>query len=294
MPQRTPIPDAVTTEKSKSTSVNLGAQIVGTPSIVPIASQGQSIVGLKIDIEASITQSAAAAWKASDLFGGFELKKGSNTRVKLSSFKQLQNLFNALTSLSDTTQPNKYFNNPQSAGAIGQSSNKLSVLLPLEFSTETIPVMTFDFKGVSAVTNCTAGNVTVTVTYLYSTMAVQDDIINIVSAPTQLNAGIDIDVSQYFSYAGVVEEVWFDVTADANLSYQSFSIGKTTVYDKYSAFDLRAATMNATWMQEIAGFFAAQDMRTAYPTVGTSSAKPALTLNLVNATTPTFYLFSKA
>jgi hypothetical protein len=66
------------------------------------------------------------------------------------------------------------------------------------------------------------------------------------------------------------------------------------VYDKYSAFDLRAATMNATWMQEIAGFFAAQDMPIAYPAVGTSSAKPILTLNLANAATPVFYLFSKA
>jgi hypothetical protein len=289
LPIRAPKPDYNTSETSNPVAVTLGAGVVTTPSIVPTKAQGQSVVGIQLSIAATVTQSGAASWKASDLFSALKIMKGSDIKVNPSSFKQLQCLYNALTSLTDTTQPNKYFNNPSSAGAAGQTSTTLDVYLPLEFTTETPVILSVDLKGISGVTNCTAGSVTVTVTWLYSTTQVRDDVIKIVATPTQLSANIEIDVSQYFSDARVINEVWFDVTADANLGYQSFSIGNIMVYDKHNAFRLRAVTTDADSMQSIAGFFAAQDKPVSYPPAGsTASQKPALILNLVNAVQPTF------
>lgn len=297
MPMRAPKPDYATSETSNPQAVVLGAgsSIVTSPSIVPTTAHGQSIVGIQLSIAATITQSSASAWKASQLFSALKITKGSEVKVNPQSFAQLQRLYNALTSLTDANQPDKYFNDPQSAGASGQSSTTLDVYLPLEFTTETPVILTVDLKGVSAVTNCTAGNVTITVTWLYSPIKVKDDVIKIVATPTNLSANIDIDVSQYFSDARVINEVWFDVTADNNLNYQKFSIGNVVVYDKHNPFRLRAVTTDAAWMQYYAGFFAAMDMPVSYPPSGsTASAKPTLTLNLANAVQPTFYLFIKS
>ncbi len=295
MPIRAPKPDYATSETSNPQAVTLGASVVTTPSIVPTTAHGQSIVGVQLSIAGTVTQSAAANWQVSALFNALKITKGSETKVNPQSFAQLQRLYNALTSLTDATQPDKYFNNPTSAGAIGSTSQTLDVYLPLEFSTETPIILTVDLKGISAVTNCTAGSVTVTVTWLYSPIKVRDDVIKIVSTPTQLSANIDIDVSQYFSDARVISEVWFDVTADANLAYQKFSVGNVVVFDKHNPFRLRAVTTDAAWMQAYAGFFAAMDMAVSYPPSGsTASAKPTLTLNFAQAVQPTFYLFIKS
>jgi hypothetical protein len=295
LPIRAPKPDYATSETSNPQAVTLGAGVVTTPSIVPTTAHGQSIVGLQLSIAATVTQSAAADWQVSELFEALKITKGSETKVNPQSFAQLQRLYNALTSLTDASQPDLYFNDPTSAGDAGQTSQTLDLYLPLEFSTETPVILTVDLKGISAVTNCTAGSVTVTVTWLYSPIKVRDDLIKIVSAPTALGTGIDIDVSQYFSDARVINEVWFDVTADANLNYQKFTVGNITVYDKHNPFRLRALTTDAKWMQSYAGFFAANDMPVSYPASGsTASAKPTLTLNLAVSVQPTFYLFIKS
>lgn len=294
MPMRLPVPDFQTSEQSNPQAIVLGAGNVTTPSIVPTKAQGQSIVGLVLSVTATVTQSAAANWQVSELLRELKITKGSKVLANPQSFAQLQRLFNALTSLSDTTQPNTYFNNPTSAGAQGQTTQTLDVWLPLQFSTETPIVISVGFGGIAGVTNCTAASAIVRVTFLYSTMSVKDDIIKIVTAPAALAAGVDVDVSQYFSENELINEVWFDVTLDANLASQSFHLGSNVVYDAHNAFQLRAVTMNASWMQPIAGFFAALDMPIVYPTTGSTASKPKLILNVLAAVTPTFYLFQTA
>lgn len=294
MPNRSPIPFFQASEKSSPISVNLGAGVVTSQSILPTKAHGQSIVGMEINLAVTMTQSAAANWTPDLLFNSMKIVKGSNTLINPLSYKQFTNLFNALTGLSPTSTT--YFNDPQSAGALGQSTSTMDVFLPLKFTTDSPVVTTFSFNAYSSVTNGTAGSVSIIIQYFYSSQQVKDDEVKIVTTPSNLNAATDIDVSQYFSELKPVKEVWIDVTTDSNLTYQTFTLGNTVVFDKTDAFNLRALTTVATWQNAITGFYKAQTMEgVTYPAQGsTSAAKPQLVINLsVGTIAPTYYLFIK-
>jgi hypothetical protein len=295
MPQRPPIPNFTTSERSKPQAVGLGAGKVASTTISPSKAHGQSIFGLHFEIKFSMTQSAAANWKPSQLFDYLLIEKGSNKMVYPQSYAQLVRLFNSLTSLADSDtigKASRFFNDPQSAGAAGTSTSKLDFYLPLTFNTQSPPLITLGFLPYTQITNGTAGSATITVTFMYSPIPVIDDQVKIVKAPTALAAGTDIDVSAYFGTKQSVKEAWIDVVADANLDYQAFNIGQIAVFDKATAFELRALTTNAEWMQPIDGFLACNDQPTKYSAPDTNAnAKQELILNLLIEAQPTFYLF---
>jgi len=299
MPFRQPsVTFPTTIEKGQSVAITLGATGVQTQGMTPKSSNGQSIVGILLEIEASITKTSAGAWTVSQLFGGLRVTKGGNSNVRLAvnSYKQLVCLVNALTRLDETST--RYFSNPQNAGAVGQSTQTMKVFLPLELRTaDVIPQFTFTYNGVgganSAISGATAGTVTTTITYYYSNMNVQDDHINIVTAPTSLNANTAIDVSTYFAGSTVIDEVWMDVGTDATLEHQTFRIGDTPVYPLVSAYALRAYTNPAPQTITINGLFQMKTNITSFPANGVSGTKPILDVTFTAPVVPTFYLFSK-
>lgn len=294
MPQRLPKPVYTNDAKSDAISTNLGALPVPSSGIIPKNTNGQSIIGMEIQLTVNITQSAASAWTVGQLINSFTVTKGTNKMVDLNSFAQLQKFYNSLTSLTDTAQPNTYFNNPSSAGAAGASSNTLNLYLPLNYTTEQLVTVNFGYKAYSAITNCTGGSVTAVINYLYSTIPVQDDYIKAIQPPTALSANTDIDLSQFYNTSNKVLETWIDVTVDTNLNAQWFTKGSTTIYDKHTPFELRAETQNAAWQQGLAGFLCLMDQPVVYPIQGTPSAtvaKPALMINLSASIQPTIYLF---
>jgi len=291
MPYRNPVITRNTTsEKGTATAINLGGSAVTTQGLVPKASNNQSIVGMLVTMDMTVQQSVATPFTAGDIFGGMTIKKGANTRVNISSYAQLVRVYNALTRLNDSNA--QYFNNEAVTGAAGTVNAKLEFFLPIELTTDIIPVAEFEFNALSTI-SATSGTVTTTITYYYSTQPVRDDLISIVTAPSTLNANTEIDISQYFTFTGVVDEVWFDVGTDATLDYQRFRIGKTVIFDNYTAWELRASTVPHVFNEKVDGLYQAKAIQTAYPPNGVSSAKPILEVSLTNAVAPTFYLFSK-
>lgn len=272
-------------------AVALGAGVVKSQGVVPTKAQGRAIVGMHISLAFTMTQSGKASWTPDLLFGGLKITKGSNTQIEVLSYAQLQRLFNMITGLTDTQTV--YFNDPSSAGNAGTSSSSLDIFLPLNFKTDT-PVQTvFSFNGYGSITNGTAGSVNITIDYYYANIDVKDDDIKIVTTPTALSSGVDVDVSQYFSVKSTIAEVYVDigVADDTKLSDQRFEVGGSTVFDHTQAFELRAKTTLVPWMAGYAGFFKCQTKPAIYPASGTVTQKPKLILNLGGSYSPTFYLF---
>jgi len=289
---RQPFPTFATRKENAPTvAANLGAGVVDTQGIVPKSSTGLGIVGLLIQFDATITQSTAQVWSVGQLFNNMTLKKGSQTMLDVNGLVELSHLFNALTGL--TSLETRYFNNPSCAGVVGSSSSTMQIYLPLQYKTDVIPQIVFGFNSASTV-GASSGTISATVTYYYSMMSQPDDLVTILTTPVNLNKGVDIDISQYFTVNQPVDEVFIALNSDADLAEQSFVIGNTPIYPKMTLFEVRANTTPMPMAQTIDGFLKLKtDANTIYPLIGTSNAKPMIPINLNTPQSPTFYLFSK-
>jgi len=280
-----------TTEQGTSVAIALGTNSVTTQGLTPKSSNGQNIGGIAVTLTASIQQATAQPWRVSDLFGGLQINKGSAIRMNVIGYKNLQNLFNALTRLDNTSET--FFSDPQNVGAVGTSTQTMTFYLPIELSTAVIPVTVFTFNGLANV-GATSGNIDAQITYYYTTRSVQDDLINIVTTPTTLAANTTIDVSQYFTFTGIINEVWADIGAsDDLLKVQTFRFGSNPVYDKHTAWQIRASTNDVPFAKNISGFLRMKTNPVAFPPNGVSGAKPILDMEFTSTVQPTFMLFSK-
>ncbi|MCL2691307.1 MAG: hypothetical protein FWE56_03505 [Candidatus Bathyarchaeota archaeon] len=288
---RTPSTLTNTASETVSPVANqLGAGTVQTIGITPLASQGRAIQAIKLRIDATITQGAATAWNIGQLINEISIVKGSATRLKLTGYNQLVRFYNALTGLSD--QGYRFFNNVNNVGMAGTSNLTFECLIPIELATNVIPVLTLAFNGFSAV-GATQGTVTTTVTYYYTSSVPADDSVIILNSPTDLNANTDTDISQYFTYGGVINRVWLDVSSDVNINSQSYITGNNPVYDRYTSFDLRAISSPAIFHQPIDGFLLMRTNPVSYPLNGVSGAKPILNINLATKIPIMMMLFTK-
>jgi len=277
-------------EKSTPTATNLGAGLVTSTSIVPKSSRGQRVIGMLLQLDVSITQTTATDWNASMVFAGLQIKKIEETRLNVTGYKQLLNLFNILTRQNAS---NAVVWSDGSGSGSGSATFK--AFLPLQYTTNPAnPVMLLSFNGLGSV-GATQGTVTSTVTYYYAPADptnMQDDLFRIVTAPATLNSNVDIDVSAWFP-SGFIRDIFADITTDGNIEHQSFTFGNTPVFERYSAFELRALTNAALASQSVDGLLQLRTIPTAYPLNAVSTNKPSLWMRFNAALAPTFYLLSK-
>jgi hypothetical protein len=290
------VPSVIATEISDTQTTALSSAGPGSlPTITPTKAGGLNILGMILQIYANVTQSAAANWTVGSLVKELKIQKGTNTQIDVNGEDQLEKVFHMLTGLpigaTFNTGAPIYFNNPTSAGAAGQTNQTEEIFLPLQFTTAVVPQIKLTLNGYSAITNATAATVNFTVIFLYGNTPVTDDLIKITTAPAQLNAATDIDVSQYFSEAKPINEVWVEIPADADLNYQTFEIGQATIYPKVDPTSLSFLEAIIPGYTHISGFFKSKmKPGTVFPTSGSTANSPKLIYNLAAAETPTFYM----
>lgn len=284
------------TELSAAQAATLGNAPVSPSTIQPTKPSGLNVVGLMLKISATVTQSAAAAWNVGQLIKELKFAKGSDVLLDINGEDQYEKVFHILTGLPIGATFNAggptYFSNGSSAGAIGNSSALHQVYIPLQFVTMGLPLtITLTNNAYTAVTNATAGTVTFQVEFFYSDLPVNDDRMKIVVAPTALNATTDINIALQFSENKPVDEVWVELSADAALTYETFSIGQSVIYDQVDGITLQVQEAPFDYLYHIAGFFKQLIKRgTVFPTQGTQQNAPKLVNNYASAQTPTFYL----
>ena len=290
------VPSVTATEVSDTQTIVLSSGGPGSvPTITPTKAAGQNILGVILKIAGSVTQSAAANWTVGSMIKELQVLKGANTQIDVGSEDQLEKLFHMLTGMPigatfNSSAPT-YYNNPTSAGAVGQTSQTEEIFLPLHFTTKVVPQFKLTTTGYSAVTDATAATISFTVIFLYGSTPITDDLIKIVTAPAALNSATDIDVSQYFSEAKPINEVWVELTADSDLSYQSFEIGQSTIYSKVGPTSSQILEALMPNYSHLTGFYKSRmKPGTVFPTTGSTSNSPKLIYNLAVARTPTFYL----
>jgi hypothetical protein len=288
----------VTTENSGAQVATLGSGPVNVPTIYPKKAGPYNIVGIVLSITASLTLSAAGTFNVGQLVKEITFKRGSDTLIDVNGEAQLERVFHILTGqpvgATFNSQAPVYYNNPTSASSTSPSATE-TIYLPLRFSGQGTPLaITLTANALSAVTNATAGTISFVVEFHYAPIPVTDDRIRIVTSPTALNANTDIDISQQFSESRPVQEVWIDVTADANLAYETFSVGQTVVYDHAGQAGLLTLTGTedpVPTFSHLAGVFKLLvTPGTAFPTAGATSNAPKLICNFTASVTPTYYL----
>jgi hypothetical protein len=288
----------VTTENSGSQAATLGSGPVSVPTIYPKKAGPYNIVGVVLSISAALTLSAAGTFNVGQLIKEITFKRGANTLLDINGEAQLERVFHILTGQPVGATFNSaapiYFNNPTSASSTSPSATE-TVYLPLRFSGQGTPLaITLTANALSAVTNATAGTINLTVEFHYAAIPVTDDRFKIVTSPTQLNAATDIDISQQFSESSPIQEIWVDVTADANLAYETFSVGPTIVYDHAGQAALLTLTGTEdpvpTFSHTAGVFKLLVTPGTTFPTSGSTSNSPKLICNFAAAVTPTYYL----
>ncbi len=290
------VPHVIATEISDTQTTALSAAGPGSlPTITPTKAGGLNILGMILEIYANVTQSAAANWTVGSLVKELKIQKGTNTQVDINGEDQLEKVFHILTGLpigvTFNTGAPTYFNNPTSAGAIGATAQTEEIFIPFHFTTAVVPQIKLTLTGYSSITNATAATVNFTVIFLYGNTPVTDDLIKITTAPAQLNAATDIDVSQYFSESKPINEVWVEIPADADLTYQTFEIGQATIYPKVDPTTLSILEAILPGYTHISGFFKSKmKPMTVFPTSGSTANSPKLIYNLAVAETPTFYM----
>ncbi len=284
------------TELSGAQSATLGTAPVNIPTIQPTKSNGLNIVGLKLSITATVTQSAAANWTVGSLIKELKFARGSDVLIDINGEDQLEKLFHIYTGMpigqTFNTGAPTYFSNPTNAGAAGQSTETETVYIPLHFVGAGLPIqIILTMNSYTAVTDGTAGSATFQVTFCYSDLPVADDRMKIVVAPTALNSATDINISTQFSENKPVDEVWVELTADSSLTYQSFSVGQTTLYDQVDPTTLSVEEAPVPGLYHIGGFLKQLIRRgTVFPTQGATQNAPRLINNYSANQTPTFYL----
>ncbi|MDG6919762.1 MAG: hypothetical protein JRN62_10075 [Nitrososphaerota archaeon] len=284
------------TELSGAQSATLATAPVQVPTIQPTKSNGLNIVGMKLSITATVTQSAAANWTVGSLIKELRFMRGSSVLLDINGEDQLEKVFHIYTGMPIGATFNSdsptYFSNPTNAGAAGQSTETETVYLPLHFLGSGLPLQVIlNANAYTVVSNATAGSITFQVTFTYSDLSIADDTMKIVVAPTALNASTDINISTQFSENKPVDEVWVELTADSSLNYQSYSVGQTVLYDQVDPTTLSVEEAPVPTFSHIAGFLKQMIKRgTVFPTQGATQNAPKLINNYSANQTPTFYL----
>jgi len=284
------------TELSGAQSATLGTSPVNVPTIQPTKSNGLNIIGLMLKITATITQSAAANWTVGSLLKELKLLRGADVLLDINGEDQLEKVFHILSGMpvgvTFNTGAPTYFSNPTVTGIVGQSTGTEQIYIPLHFVGSGLPLsIILTSNAYTAVTNATAGSMTFQVTFAYSDLPVADDRMKIVVAPTALNANTDINVATQFSENKPVEEVWVELTADSSLTYQTFAVGQTVLYDQVDPTTLSVEEAPLPNLYHIAGFLKQLIKRgTVFPTQGAQQNAPRLINNYSANQTPTFYL----
>jgi hypothetical protein len=269
---------------------------VSFPTIQPTKSNGLNIVGMMLKVTVTLTQSAAANWTVGELIKELKFVRGSNTLIDINGEDQLEKVFHIYTGMpvgvTYNTGAPTYFSNPTNAGAAGQSTETEEVYIPLHFVGSGLPLQVqLTMNSYSTATDGTAGTGTFQVTFCYSDQKVADDTMKIVVAPTSLNASTDINISSQFSEAKPVDEVWVELTGDSDLTYQTFSVGQTTIYDQVDPTTLTVEEAPVPGLYHIDGMLKQLVKRgTVFPTQGAAQNAPKLINNYSASQTPTFYL----
>ncbi len=286
------------TELSGSQSATLANAPVQVPTVQPTKSNGLNIVGLKLNLSATVTQATAAqAWSVEALLKELKFARGSDVLMDINGSDQLEKVFHIYTGMTkgatfNTGSPT-YYSDPGSAGAVGQSSDTLTVYIPLHFVGSGLPLSIIATANAytAAGSNTTGGSISFQVTFAYSDLPVADDRMKIVVAPTSLNASTDINVATQFSENKPMDEVWVELTADSSLNYQTFSVGQTILYDQIDPTTLSVEEAPTPGLYHVAGFLKQMMKRgTVFPTQGATQNAPKLINNYSANQTPTFYL----
>jgi|GEM_PF-1647712 hypothetical protein len=294
------IENAVRTEVSSTQTVVLAAAAGssnGVPTIFPKQTAGRSIAWLRLLITATITQSAAANYTVGSLIKELTIKKGSKKYIDITSEDQLEKLWHMLTGLaigaSYNANANTLFSNPTNAGAAGQTTQAEEIYIPLWFNTQVVPLITLTLYGYGAITNATAGSVSFAVEFGYVDRQLSDDVIEIVTVPSALNAGSDLDLQDQFSEAAPIDEVWVELTNDSDLNYFTFEVGSDQVFEQMPPTTVQIREEQGQMLfSHIGGFYRAPTPRgVVYKTPAGVNTANKLIINLATSRSPTLYLW---
>ncbi len=282
-------------ESQSPNNVTLGAAPATFPVTFPKQSGGLPIVAMRFVLTVNLTYSTAPS-SSPGTVGQFIqqilIYKGSDKdyRYNIASMAELQRIYHMLTglSLSDVSIP-----------ASTSATATLEFIIPFRIKTvPQVPLLKVVLAPWTVLSATPAsGSASLSVEYLYGTPSdvPVDDYLTIVSTPTALNANTEINISQYFGSSDPMIDIWVDATADANLNYAKFAVGKSTIYDKMGPFTLtqmetQQGRANYT---HISGFFRMpQPAGQVYPAQGVAADVPQLIVNLANSVALNIYLFS--
>ncbi|MCL2288719.1 MAG: hypothetical protein FWC33_06085 [Candidatus Bathyarchaeota archaeon] len=285
MPILAPFPTRnARTEDGEAVSVVLGGTGVSTTGIFPTAVNNQNIQHIKLILK--VFASTTNNFKASDVFGGWKLTKGAETRFDISSYQQLERLYNILTRQNFSA---KYIKDEEATQntTTGQKEATLELNIPLTYGTTPIPVSYFNFKPLSAI-GATSGSVSVSLKYYYTDEKVSDVKLQIKTIPVIVQNNVDSDISSHLP-TEFIDEIFLDVTSNSNLNEQSYVLGAEPQY-KYNNYDLALFTAHHENLKQIDGFFQLRCPSIAWALSATVGTKPKLNINLAQPMQPVIYM----
>src|SRR5579875_2434623 len=147
--------------------------------------------------------------------------------------------------------------------------------------------------GYGAITNATAGSVSFAVEFGYVDRQLSDDVIEIVTVPSALNAGSDLDLQDQFSEAAPIDEVWVELTNDSDLNYFTFEVGSDQVFEQMPPTTVQIREEQGQMLfSHIGGFYRAPTPRgVVYKTPAGVNTANKLIINLATSRSPTLYLW---
>jgi hypothetical protein len=279
----------VRNESGKETSTTLGGTGVTSQALFPSATNNQNIKAMRVTFKVFATQTTATSFKASDVFGGWKLVKGADTRFHVTSFAELEKFYNML-SRRDFSGMCIKDGDAEADPVTGQMEATLEIVMPLQYRTDVVPVSTFTFNPLSDI-SATSGNVSTSIKYFYTEEKVQDDRLQIKKIPVTLQHNVDADISQYLP-TEYIDELWLDVTTNETLNNMSYVLGSDPIYS-YDLFDLTLFTVQHEFLTQVAGFFQLRVPPQTWQLSATVGTKPKLNVNLTTPMQPVIYMYQK-
>lgn len=281
-------PDAIELSTTQSATIPASGT-VGVPVVAPTQAHGRNIVGLRLILAATVTFSVApgaSPGTVGQLIGNLRILKGTDKMFDVASIAQL---IRALHIYSGQTLADVAFG----SGLTSLSATLDTGVIPLHFVTNAAIQLVLTANNAATFTNGTGGSISLTAEFHYAQSPVKDDKVVIVTAASQQSSGVEINAGQQFPVTDPVKEIWLDVTADANLTYQSFAVGQTTVYLKADPTTLKSLEqyLGSVWTH-IAGFLLSRAPENViYQSPGgTNTTLPQLIAKYASALTPTYYI----
>src|SRR5579883_3446849 len=147
--------------------------------------------------------------------------------------------------------------------------------------------------AIGASYNANAGSVSFAVEFGYVDRQLSDDVIEIVTVPSALNAGSDLDLQDQFSEAAPIDEVWVELTNDSDLNYFTFEVGSDQVFEQMPPTTVQIREEQGQMLfSHIGGFYRAPTPRgVVYKTPAGVNTANKLIINLATSRSPTLYLW---